>query len=836
MTVKEGRGDLELWRRIEAQVQSTSADEGSLLDGPAVEHFSDLLGHALGGTPAALPLAGTKLGQRIGPYQLMSVLGSGGMGTVFLASRADGSFDRSVALKVLHRSPSDEDARRRFQRERQILADLTHPHIARLLDGGVVDDGTIPYLVMEYVDGRSIIDHCEQAAIDPRGRIELVLQACDALHHAHRRGVVHRDVKPSNLLIETDDEGTPQLKVVDFGIALVDGAAPKVTVTGQVFGTPGYMSPEQALGLRGEVDRRTDVFALGVVLYELLSGERPFAGSAAEVPGHGGGGLAARQPPSGSADLATIVDTCLAREPEHRYDSALALSADLESYLDGRPIAARPVGAVERLWRRAQRHPAVASVLAAAVGISVVSLVLVTVISLRHAADLEVERNAAVEARRDAESLLDFMLTDLYDGLERAGRLDLLEAVARRSTDYFAENPPGTAEGEILARSAALFNAGEVMESRSDFAAASAAYGENLRTFEALVAADPDPKWQLQLARSEAALAGTRLGVGDAAAARSHIDAALAWTRRLQDRGIRSDAWALRHFEALALAGWTARELAETDLALDLMDEARDLATARVSTPAGAAEPSWRHRLAVARGYAGLVHYERGELESAVESFVAAGELCQDLVAEDPTNTVWRAELQLTLGRLAGAQLDLEEVAGAETSLRSAQEHAKRLVELAPDNSRWRRELAVSHSMLAEVASSRGDVAAALGHMESSLGITRILARRFPDNPAAADDLAWDLLETGRLRRDAGDLDAARRAWRESLEVMDGAGAATSVDLYVLLTRAKVLIELGRLEEAQPLVDQLLGTEWSDPDFVELCAAHGLIAGPPDES
>lgn len=216
---KKGQSDTALWRQVEGRVSERSP-EGPI-DRPLGERLGELLVDAL-----PLPL-GLAPGDRVGAHEIDALLGVGGMGTVFLARRVDGNFERRVALEILHRNPLDEGARRRFLRERQILAGLAHPHIARLLDGGTLGEGGaeagglggLPYLVMEYVDGRPLFEDCEQRGADRGERIRLFLQACDAIHYAHRRGIVHRDLEPSNLLVEEGPDGEPRLVVLDFGIA-----------------------------------------------------------------------------------------------------------------------------------------------------------------------------------------------------------------------------------------------------------------------------------------------------------------------------------------------------------------------------------------------------------------------------------------------------------------------------------------------------------------------------------------------------------------------------------------------------------------------------------------
>ncbi|MEM8932493.1 MAG: serine/threonine-protein kinase, partial [Acidobacteriota bacterium] len=811
------------------------------LDQPAVERLGALYDKAwrtLDADAAADPVPG----QRVGPYRIKSKLGQGGMGTVFLAERADGSFDRSVALKVLDRSPTDAGAQRRFLQERQILAGLTHPHIARLLDGGVLDtgvEGTVgaPYLVMDHVDGESIVDACRRRGLDDAARVRLMLQACDALHYAHRRGIVHRDVKPSNLLVRDGIDDSPEVVVVDFGIARLDDESPPVTATGHVFGTPGYMAPEQALGHNDAIDRRSDVFSIGVVLYELLAGVRPFEGrSAAEVLDrvcHGEPTPLGRRRQDVPRDLATIVDTCLAREPDRRYPSALALSADLERFLDGRPITARPIGPLARGWRRARRRPALAALVGGALVLALASLVAVTVQSWRHARSLEIERNVAIDARRDAEALMDFLLADLFDGLDRAGRLDLLESVAQRAARYYVEQPADDSPDAIRSRATALFNVGQVMEDRGDFAGAARLYEANRRLVAPLVDAEPYPAWRAELARSRTALASTALSLGDNVAAAAHADAGLTLSRELARREPRPESWSQRHFEALALSGWIARMLGDTQRALPLLDDARLLAAAQfTATDEAEAEAetteTWRHRHMVVLGYSGLLHQERGAIEKAIDDYAAARDLGELLIAADPTHVRWREELQLSLARLASALLDARRLDAAATTLDQARAQAEYLVQLAPRNANWSRELSVALAMKAGVQRLRGDLDGARRSIEASLAISRQLADRFPDNLSLANDLAWDLVYSGRLRAATGDAAAARDAWQEALDRLDALDVEGIESQYVIDTRVHALLELGRTEDARPLVAKLHAVGWTDPDFLDLCARHGL--------
>ena len=309
-----------------------------------------------------------EIGARVGPYRLEAEVGRGGMGAVYLARRADGQYDARVAVKLARPGLDGAQAAARFRLERQYLAALEHPFIARLLDGGVTEDGRL-YLVMEYVDGEPIDAWCAARTLDAAGRVRLLRCVCAAVEYAHQRLIVHRDLKPSNVLVCAD--GTPRL--VDFGIAKLlrpDAPADATQDLGR-FLTPGYASPEQRAG--APVTTASDVYSLGVLLHELLAGCLPrFAGDAGAgggaadpVPASAAAALALAAPgPAGSAvdpralrgDLDCIVAQAVRADPADRYPTAAALDEDLRRFLDGEPVRARRATLAYRSRKFARRH------------------------------------------------------------------------------------------------------------------------------------------------------------------------------------------------------------------------------------------------------------------------------------------------------------------------------------------------------------------------------------------------------------------------------------------------------------------------------------------------
>jgi tetratricopeptide (TPR) repeat protein/predicted Ser/Thr protein kinase len=307
-----------------------------------------------------------------GAYRALHLLGRGGMSAVYLAERADGQFQQKVALKVLAGYLADRDFFRRFEAERQFLAALNHHNITRLLDGGVSSGGD-PFLVTEYVDGQTIDRHCEERKLAVDARLRIFLQVCDAVDYAHRNLIVHRDLKPANILVNKDGE----VKLLDFGTAsLTGGSANNPTVTRLRMLTPRYASPEQ---LRGErVNIATDVFSLGVVLYELLTGAWPFGDPNSVLREFDrSSGYVTANPPSGvvteeaanarsisrdqlsrtlKGDLSAIVLKALEADPARRYESVRVMASDLENFLAGRPVAARPQTAMYRAEKFLRRR------------------------------------------------------------------------------------------------------------------------------------------------------------------------------------------------------------------------------------------------------------------------------------------------------------------------------------------------------------------------------------------------------------------------------------------------------------------------------------------------
>ena len=418
------------------------ADVASLLDAlPAAQRLFDGAPH-LAADRGADTQDDPALGLALGPWRLVRRIAVGGMGAVYRGERVDAAFRKQVAIKIIRPWLDSADIVERFRRERQVLADLEHPHIARLLDGGTTPDGR-PYLVMEYVDGESIDRHADQSGLTIDERLRLFLTVCEAVQFAHRNLVVHRDLKPSNILVDRDG----QVKLLDFGIAKVLGGEtgaetagdPELTMPAAL--TPRYASPEQVLGRR--VTTATDVYSLGVLLYELLAGAPPYEVSTLLTPDTArvicdldptrpsraaarlDSDAAARRgqsPPrlahALAGDLDTIVLKALRKEPERRYASVDELAADIRRHLDGLPVLAAPDRVGYRVGKFLRRHRA----LSIATATTVVALSMALAVSL----------NAWQQARRQTNEARQLAYESSLAAAESALRENAVEEASAR--------------------------------------------------------------------------------------------------------------------------------------------------------------------------------------------------------------------------------------------------------------------------------------------------------------------------------------------------------------------------------------------------------------------
>lgn len=695
----------------------------------------------------ALRGLGAELGappERIGEFRIVRFLASGGMGRVYEAEQERPK--RRVALKILGHGGADPVARRRFEREADLLAALDHPGIARIYAAGVeVRRGPfgaleLPWLAMELVeDARDLTRHAREEALPLRARVELLAAVCDAVQAGHRSGVVHRDLKPANLLVDR----TGRVRVIDFGVAcLADAEAARrtlATATGALIGTLQYMAPEQIAGADARLDTRTDVYALGVVLHELVSGALPYESGSRSLPD-----LArsirdepprrlSASAPGVPADLDAIAWRALEKEPARRYENAAELAADLHRFLRGEPVLARPPSAARAALFFARRHKLLVG--ATAVLLCVTSAA--AIVSARYARDAE-EARAAAEGERDAArfaelaareagaraqrlfaSQLDLSLAFVFDYHGRLRAVDGTLALQRDMIAKAIENlerlqAEAGADREVrttLARAVmqladaqgnpAVRSAGDVAGARRSLERAERLV-EELAAETALDVEQEKLRAEIAAKRGDLELQGGR----DPAAANAHYERAAAALEALLPRD---------PSVALPLASLATRraELAQTLRESASRDVHLERATALLD-PYLAAYPesakAWRASLQVAMVRA-FGYGEARDLDGAEQEYLRAHACAERLLAlepEDPTHRFAAAQVELALGDLAAARG--EHARALERQRQAAQTFAA-LLAAEPKDAAYRDRLARARFALGQAlfALGRGD-------------------------------------------------------------------------------------------------------------------------------
>ena len=659
-----------------------------------------LLTHAHGGTvleslvsQAAnqLPAARDKfIDSKIGPYRILRRLDEGGMGVVYLAERSDEHYVQTVAIKLVKSGMDSREIVDRFRAERQILANLTHPNIAAILDGGSTEDGS-PYIVMEYIGGQPITEFAGAGQLSVRERIQLFLPVCLAVHYAHQKLVIHRDIKPGNILVTA--EGNP--KLLDFGIAKLladdDPIAQGLTITGMRAMTPDYSSPEQ---IRGEsLSTASDVYSLGVVLFELLTGSHPYS-TKGLTPGQLEQLVCAgdRAKPSETAglphrlarelrgDLDNIVLMALRTEPERRYKSAEQLAEDLSRYLSGQPVIAQTDTPFYRAGKFFRRHKTgIAAILAL-----VATMAAGTIVAVREA--------RMAQARADEmQKLIEAVIVKTNDDLRNLPqstevRATMLKAIVD-NLDALAKNPdiPPKLLMEI---SGAYVEAGQVQGLRTGVSNVGHEE-EALRSMEKAVqiaeqaAAKGSSDTDLPHVRLTAHfdLAQIQLLHGDLAKAQVNYTAALnlakAWKAAKPTDPQRRQVLATV-FSGLAdlniRQGRVHESVANYRAALGVLEPIDAGSPERIQETAGVCY----RNLGVA-----LTHV--GPLAAALDAYRSASKIREGLVEQYPSNVRYQRRLEVTyvdIGLLLGSEGGMGDPATAAVYMTKAREIAERLAKL----------------------------------------------------------------------------------------------------------------------------------------------------------
>jgi len=685
-----------------------------------------------------------------GRYKLLQQIGEGAFGVVYVAEQCE-PVQRRVALKVIRLGMDTRQVTARFDAERQALAMMDHPNIAKVLDAGSTETGR-PYFVMEYIKGVPIVEYCDTEKLDTKQRLDLVTKVCDAIQHAHQKGIIHRDIKPSNVLITLLD-GVPVPKVIDFGVAKATSAELTTrtlfTERRQMIGTPAYMSPEQAEMSGLDIDTRSDIYSLGVLLYELLTGTKPF--DLAELLSKGYAEMMRTirevEPQKPSSRLSTLGNTgthtaqqrcavdpkklsqalrgdldwivmkCLEKNRTRRYDTANDLAMDIRRHLAGQAVLAAPPSAAYRLRKFVRRNRAVV-ITASLVGLLLVAGTIGTtrglILTARSNADLK-RSHAAVQERY--ELAVDAVKT-FHTGV---------------SQDF-------------------LLQQDQFKELRDGLLGAASSFYEKLG---GLLKDEADVPSRRSLLRANFEVAALTNMVG-------RREDALALHRRvLQGReelaalpGANPEM-ALDVAQSLLAVGEMLEQTGQTDEALAMFERARSSVAARNGGPPQG--PAAQSVFAEAEERAGLLFNKIGRTDEALRAIERAGALLKTIAAADPEDT--EEQLALASSRHALATL-LKTAKPAEALVVFEEVRAirQKLADAHPDVPRFQRELSQSHRSIGAALYAAGNANEALKAFDKALPIAQKLADANPAVIQLQFDLVDILQYIGHVHRTSGRL------------------------------------------------------------------------------
>jgi tetratricopeptide (TPR) repeat protein len=702
-------------------------------------------------------------GARVGPYRVVREIGRGGMGSVYLAERADGAFEQRTAIKLIGGMPTDV-LLRRFREERRILAALDHPNIARLIDGGTTADG-LPYVVMEYVSGVGIEDFCHDRRLTVRARIELFRQVCAAVQYAHQHLVIHRDIKASNILVTPD--GTP--KLLDFGIAkLVDpvaeGDGPTVTMARTL--TLEAASPEQVRG--GPITVAADIYALGVLLYRLLARRSPYGLEVSsetalmraicdEVPQSPSAALAASADGSLRGeridrDIDLIVLKALRKEPERRYQSVQHLSDDLLRYLDGQPVLAAPDSVRYRAAKFLRRH----RVSAAGAFAALVAVLAGAGVATYQAHVAGRERARADRRFNDVRRLANSFLFEFHDAIaDLPGSLKARQIVVKRAAEYL-DSLAHEAQGDVaLQRELAMANerlgtilGGGGVSNLGDLQGADARYQIALSIRETLASrasADAiDVEGLAQLRVQLARFLALRGNLGPAEESARHAVVMLESPDAASNRSVNRLGQLATAYHQL---GYVQARRGENAAALDSLERAVDSAKRQLGlTPHDLDEGGRLARIQI--DYADQL-LEAGRPADSFKVLTDARRTFGDLLVNDPLNVRYRQNLVRILDKEGDAREAMGDRAGSIDALSSGVAAADALRVEAPEDHANQLAAMISHSALGMALVRAGQREAGIRRLHEAIAEGEAIIKAAPGDDFTVNEVAETRLRLG---------------------------------------------------------------------------------------
>ncbi len=776
------------------------------------------------------------VGRHVGPYRVVEEIGRGGMGAVYLARRADEQYESLVAVKVIKRGMDTDAVVRRFRRERQILANLQHPNVARLLDGGMTEDGR-PYFVMEFVEGRPVTEYCDAKKLSVEERLKLFRKVCSAVSHAHRNLIVHRDIKPGNILVSEDGEP----KLLDFGIAkLLDAdAGENATATLLRAMTPEYASPEQVTG--EPVTTASDVYSLGVLLYELLTGELPYklkgrtaeeiaraireqepakpstrvAQSAhrAEESGEASEAgvqarTATRNPKLLRGDLDNIVLKALRKEPQLRYASVEQFAEDIDLHLEGLPVKAGRGTFAYRASKFVRRN----RVAVAASALVLLTLIVGVVVSAWEAHAARVERAKAVERFNEVREMAHAVMFDYHDAIATLpGSTPVRERMVKDSLKYLDKLAGQAGDDRDLLReiASAYLRVGDVQgrpyfANLGDTGGALESYRKSLAIRERLSALEPnDAELRGELGKSYERVGRLNISLGNPAAAVENSQKAITIYEELlradpANRPVRGELALVNSCMGIAVGFSATNSLGDAKKGMEYQRNAQAILESLLAEEP--TNPTYRKYLGGVYLFIASLNVDGGNLAEALDNYQKALAIDQALAQENPADNYTQRELAVDYSNICNVTRNMGDLAGSLENGRQSLAIFEKMAAADPNDANIAEDLAIMHQNMGVTLTKMNDSAGATEHYRTSLRILDDLSAKNPTNTELQLRKGWGYYRLSDVQSLSGDVSHAEENAQQARNIFEQAVASNAKNTTAAKYLAVVYAQLGKCQ------------------------------------
>jgi len=744
---------------------------------------------------------------KLSKYNIKKQINSGGQSEIYLAQRSDGVYEKTVVIKFIALRYSAETLRRQFLQEMQLLADLSHPGIVSIIDGGITKDNQ-PWLVLEYIDGLHIDEYCQNKQLTPKQIIKLFLNLCDALNFVHQRGVVHLDIKANNILINTINE-VPYPVIIDFGIA---NGVNIDDEKGDIFGTVGYSAPEQMAGKK--TDQKADIYSLGMLLGQLLVGN-----SQANI------GLLDNKKRNEAFktlkiknDLISIINKATQQKTENRYQNMEAMRTDLNNFLYGLPLINQQNHIGHILLKTFSRHK-IASILSLLVFISAIGF------WGKYTSEISSQQKQTIIAKNKSDELFNFMLTDLFTNLTQIGRIDILKLVTKKSIEHLQNQEIEIQDSQSQLQTATAYaNAGKVFDALNLSEQALSAYDKGIAALNSL---SNNPLYRKpylsQLALIKNLKGRTLTAKGQQQLTEKNLLESLSISQQLLNSYPQEDLNEV--YESHTQLGWYYMEYENPEKALyhinTAIETAKSMNTRQLSY-------QWIFNLSQAYQVLAWYQLDYGNPDEAISTINKAISLANRTVDENGENILYFFNQLTLLNQLNYFYLENLQTQKAQDTVLKAINIGESLQQQAPKNLEYLRELAYAYSMAGKLNELDQKLNISLENYQKSLNITKVMNQNDANDFSTANDYANDLIYAGTIHEKLNQIEQAQLMWEKAIEIMNPVHLLEPNNKYYTNTLIIALIKTGDLEQAKPLIKELKESGFNDNEFDDLLKKYKL--------